>query len=112
MMADAMLQGHSTSRPNLLRALFRVMEDTAKINKKKGIDTIQFESAVKVGKMKTIDLSKFDSEEAAYQHMMAIIGDANKGYNSDYVFEIPFEDYSIQQEIPDHFKDHAQLFGS
>ena len=60
-MAEALLAGENTGRPNLLRAIFDVMEDSHvgpngewKTN---GIDTVQFVSAVKSGEGKTIDIT-------------------------------------------------------
>lgn len=117
-MADAILQGENTGRPNLLRAIYRVMEDSASQDNTKGIDTIQFESAVKAGLMGRINLKPFETldpisgEEAAYNAMMSAIGNSQEGYNSTYVHEIPIEDYCIQQPVPEHFRNHEQAHGS
>lgn len=132
-MADAILQGAEkegikTSRPNLLRAIFRVMEDSEAINPTKGIDTVQFESAIKSGLQGAMDIHQFldqeaaIGEEAAYNHMMDRIykeaQDDNgtrvyKDYNTTtFVHEAPYEDYCLQQEVPEHFKDHEQSHGS
>lgn len=61
LMAEALLAGENTGRPNLLRAIFDVMEESHvgpngewKTN---GIDTIQFVSAVKSGVGKTVDIA-------------------------------------------------------
>jgi len=39
-MADALLQGENTGKPNLLRAVYQVMEDSERDNPTRGIDTI------------------------------------------------------------------------
>ena len=140
-MADAILKGEQLSRPNLLRAVYRVMEDSSyddfthdvngRINNLdnyngKGIDTVQFESAIKSGLQGTIDISQFmdmpGGENAAYEYMMNKIykeeSDAqgnrvHKNYDTDvYVHETSFDDYCIQQEVPEHFKGHSQAHGS
>lgn len=117
-MADAILQGQETGRPNLLRAIYRVMEDSIKDDNTKGIDTVQFESTVKAGLMGRLDLKPFmemeakAGEDAAYNMMMKAIGNSKEGYSTTYVHEIPFEDYCIQQPVPEHFKNHEQAHGS
>lgn len=140
-MADAILQGENTGQPNLLRAIYEVMEESAKSSPTKGIDTIQFESTVKSGLMgrndinrvleggkwnelietkdpntgKTVQRTRGEVAAKAYLQHNLYSRDANgvvTGYNSTYVHEIPFEDYCIQQEVPEHFKDHAQQHGS
>lgn len=133
-MADALLRNEETSRPNLLRAISNIMEDSAydgrerdstgKITKQgtyngKGIDTVQFESAIKSSLQTPLDLNQFindkrTGEERAYDYLKSRI--YKKGTNDydidNYVQEAPFEDYAIQQEIPEHFKNHSQAHGS
>ena len=130
-MADAMIRGEETtggtlSRPNLLRAVYRVMQESEKLNPTKGIDTVQFESAIKSGLQGRLDISQFaempGGEEAAYTYMMnSIFKEANDGngnriykdYNTDtFVHEASYDDYCMQQEVPAHFKDHEQAHGS
>lgn len=140
-MADAILQGEDTGQPNLLRAIYEVMEESAKASPKKGIDTIQFESTVKSGLMgrndinrvlgggkwnelikvkdpntgKTVKRTRGEAAAKAYlQNNLYIKNEQGKviGYNPTFVHEIPFEDYCIQQEVPEHFKDHDQQHGS
>lgn len=117
-MADAILQGEDTGRPNLLRAVYEVMEESVKSDSTKGIDTVQFESTVKSGLMGAIDIKQFqyaeDGEVKAKAAMRAAIYADGKGgeYNSSTVHEIPFEDYCLQQEVPPHFKNHEQAHGS
>lgn len=141
-LADAITQGEETGKPNLLRALYEVMEeshfDTDGNYKLDGIDTVQFESAIKTGKGATIDISKYanmDNGEAIAKSVLKsciyqtetreyeskdkdgnpVMKEANVqvgGYNLDFVNEMPAEAYSLQQEVPEHFKDHAQVHGS
>lgn len=122
-MADAILQGEDTGRPNLLRAIYQVMEESAtktdengnKVYKNDGIDTVQFESTVKSGLTGIINLNDFleveNGEALAKQAMLdAIYQDGQ--YNETFVHEISFEDYCLQQEVPEHFKNHEQAHGS
>ena len=141
-LADAITQGEETGKPNLLRALYEVMEeshfDTDGNYKLDGIDTVQFESAIKTGKGATIDISKYanmENGEAIAKSVLKsciyqtetkkyesedkdgnpVMKEANVqvgGYNLDFVNEMPAEAYSLQQEVPEHFKDHAQVHGS
>lgn len=125
-MADAILKGEKLSRPNLLRAVYRVMEDSEKLNPTKGIDTVQFESAIKSGLQGKMNIFQFrdmeGGEEAAYTYMMNQIfkeeTDATgervyRNYNTNtFVHEASYEDYCLQQEVPEHFKEHSQAHGS
>lgn len=125
-MADAILKGEKLSRPNLLRAVYRVMEDSEKLNPTKGIDTVQFESAIKSGLQGKMNIFQFrdmeGGEEAAYTYMMNQIFKEETGatgervyrnYNTDtFIHEASYEDYCLQQEVPEHFKEHSQAHGS
>lgn len=125
-MADAILKGEKLSRPNLLRAVYRVMEDSEKLNPTKGIDTVQFESAIKSGLQGKMNIFQFrdmeGGEEAAYTYMMNQIFKEETGatgervyrnYNTEtFVHEASYEDYCLQQEVPEHFKEHSQAHGS
>lgn len=125
-MADAIIKGEKLSRPNLLRAVYRVMEDSEKLNPTKGIDTVQFESAIKSGLQGKMNIFQFrdmeGGEEAAYTYMMNQIFKEETGatgervyrnYNTDtFVHEASYEDYCLQQEVPEHFKEHSQAHGS
>lgn len=122
-MADALLQGEKTSKPNILRAIYRIMEDSEVQNPTKGIDTVQFDSAIKSGLQAPIDLNPFldmeGGEEAAYEYMKRMIyklddqGNPSNEYATDtYVHEGLYEDYCLQQEVPEHFKNHSQAHGS
>lgn len=109
-MADALLRNEETSRPNLLKVLFEAMESSFSdgIN---GIDTIQFASAVKTGLSGIVDLTSATSEDEAAAILNNAIYSENS-FNLNYVKEFPTEDYSIQQNNPEHFKDHYQAEGS
>ena len=125
-MADAILKDEKLSRPNLLRAVYRVMEDSERLMPTKGIDTVQFESSIKSGLQGKMNIYQFmnmeGGEDAAYTFMMNQIfkeeTDATgervyKNYNTDtFVHETSFEDYCLQQEVPEHFKEHFQAHGS
>lgn len=125
-MADAILKDEKLSRPNLLRAVYRVMEDSEKLNPTKGIDTVQFESSIKSGLQGKMNIYQFmnmeGGEDAAYTFMMNqifkeetdVTGErVYKNYNTDtFVHETSFEDYCLQQEVPEHFKEHSQAHGS
>lgn len=113
-LADAILQGENTGRPNILRAIFEVMEESAEKNPTKGIDTFMFASAVKAGLHGRIDLKDFLEEGDAKEYIKKKIEDATSddGYNATYVHTYPAEDYIIQQEVPKHFLDHSQAHGS
>lgn len=126
-MADAIIKGEEAvsgkmSRPNLLRAIFRVMEDSEKNNPTQGIDTVQFESSIKSGLQGALSIHTFENEDDAYDYMMNRIYEEEynpsgekvyKNYNvNTYVHETPYENYCLQQEVPAHFKNHAQAQGS
>lgn len=142
-MADALLQGEDTGKPNLLRAIFEVMEeshfDKDGNYKTDGIDTAQFESTVKSGLMGRINLNDLvndpNGESIAKARMEAAIYEATAkevketnpengveetktiyertgAYNNSAVDVVPFEDYCLQQEVPEHFKEHEQAHGS
>lgn len=116
-LADAILQGEETGKPNLLRAIYEVMEESAEKNPGRGIDTIQFESTCKSGLMAPINIKQFynskGGETMAKLTLEQAIYNTDGSYNTGtYVYEVPFENYAIQQEVPEHFKDHYQAHGS
>ena len=142
-MADAILQNENTGRPNLLRAIYEVMEESHYDEdgnyKTDGIDTVQFESTVKSGLMGRINLNKYVNdvngeakakavmEACLYETTPKTIQEVNPEtgeledvtintktgkYSKTYVHELPFEDYCLQQEVPEHFKNHEQVHGS
>lgn len=117
-LADAILQNEDTGRPNLLRAVYEIMEESAKDDNTRGIDTVQFESTVKSGLMGAVNIKQFqyaeDGKNKAKAAMRAAIyaNGVSGEYNNSVVHEIPFEDYCLQQEVPPHFKNHEQAHGS
>lgn len=142
-MADAIFQNENTGRPNLLRAIYEVMEESHYDEdgnyKTDGIDTVQFESTVKSGLMGRINLNKYVNDangEAKAKAVMkaclyetttktvqevnpetgeledVVINTKTGKYSKTYVHELPFEDYCLQQEVPEHFKNHEQVHGS
>lgn len=119
-MADAILKGEDTGRPNMLRAIYEVMEESAKSNPTKGIDTVQFDSAVKSGLHDPINIGQFMDKEGgerlAKEHLLNSIYAAKDGKrSSEYsssVRKIEWMDYGLQQEVPQHFNDHEQAHGS
>ena len=122
-MADALTRNEKTSRPNLLGAIFRVMEDSERLNPTMGIDTVQFESAIKSGLQGAMDIHQFmntpGGEEAAYTYMMNQMyqrgedGLRSRQYNTrTFVHETSYDSYCLQQEVPAHFDNHHQAQGS
>lgn len=131
-MADALLR--SGGKTNYLTSIFDFMEYTQGLAKDengrlvgipntKGIDTIQFESAIKTGLVNPIDISdeaikKFRtdrgiadsvSDETVIKNMLyAATFKKDGSYNTDNVAEMDFNYYSIQQEVPQHFKGEQQ----
>ena len=94
--------------------LIQMMEDTYRIDPKTGIDTINFDSAIKVGNSKSINV---EAESAALKTELrsAMFSGQSHGsnrYNPDYVTTIDIDSYSYQQNNPEHFIDHKQLLGS
>ena len=113
-MADAILRGEDTGKPNLLRAIFDVMEESAEKHPGKGIDSIMFGSAVKAGLHGQIDIADSITEEEAKARLEVIFDSNSKDgmYNPTFVHTYPAEDYTIQQEVPAHFMDHDQAHGT
>lgn len=138
-MADALLQNEKTSQPNLLRAIYNVMEDSYFTGRKRdadgniteygaynnrGIDTIQFESSIKSALQGAVDVAQhwndIDGEAKAIEMLENVIykkdGNGNilrDQYEEDtYVQKTDYDNYCIQQEVPEHFRDHDQTHGS
>lgn len=134
-LADAIMQGEGQS--NLLSSIYEVMEESHYDENGKykadGIDTVQFASAVKSGLTGAIDINdcinmengakvaKEKLQQTIYKHRNKTVKAGDKtytvnrqlnAYNDTFVHTIPFEDYSLQQEIPKHFMEHEQLIGS
>lgn len=123
-MADALTRNEDTGIPNILRAIYDIMEESHKVKNENGkyiastdgIDDIQFESTVKAGLYGRINLKQFSTdpqgETNAKDELRSKIFDGQGGYNNTYIHETRYEDYCIQQEVPEHFKDHSQAHGS
>ena len=130
-MADAILRNENTGKPNLLRAIYDVMEESARRFNTMGIDTVQFESTCKSGLQAPIDINQFYNDPNGEFNAKYLLNsciyenyvrteeqkEANPNealrYNTNvYVYEVPFENYAIQQEVPAHFKNHEQPMGS
>lgn len=140
LLADALMRGGK--KQSKLAAIFDFMEESAYDGRKTsfnpktntyevieegtyngiGIDTVQFNSAVKSGESGVIDVNSVDS----YEDVKKILNNAvylnsdrtapadnnHDRYNANYVHTYSFEDYGIQQEVPAHLADHEQLMGS
>ena len=79
----------------------------------KGIDTIQFESAVKVGLGGALNVNNKNYHEIiAELKSKSTSGISGKDYDDRYVDTFSYEDYAVQQEVPAHLQDHRQLLGS
>lgn len=133
-LADAIIRGGN--KVSKLTAIFDFMEDSAydgriskdgKVIKEgiyngKGIDTIQFESAVNSGSLGAVDLnsaSTYDEVKSILENAAYYNADKSESsdndmdrYNDQFVHTISFEDYGVQQEVPAHLVDHSQLMGS
>lgn len=94
----------STGHSEKLRAINEFMEE-------RGIDVIQFESAVKVGKQGVVDLNGVDD----YKSVKEVLNNAtvqNGVENPNVVHKVSYEDYGIQTETPEHSIDATALFGT
>lgn len=116
LLAEAIMR--KGNQPNKLSAIYKFMEDSQRDASGrptgKGIDTIQFESTVKTGLMGVIDINGLTTEEEVYNALQTAAGydRDTDSYSKDYVHEIPFDDYIIQQNVPSHFRKHSQGEGS
>lgn len=96
-----------------------------------GIDTVQFESTVKSGLAGKIDIKQFQdvengerlAKEEIERHIYSQWQDVEnpdgtitrthtREYNKNHIHETPYEDYCLQQEVPEHFIEHSQAHGS
>lgn len=112
-MADALLRGQETGRPNLLGALFDVMEESAKSNPTRGIDFTVFESGVKTGLTGAISINEFiddpNGREKAFTKLWSSAFKEDGSYNEDFIDVLDAEDYTTQQTVPEHFFLHGGL---
>lgn len=94
-----------------LRALNDFMEDNA-------IDVIQFESAVKVGKQGIIDINSIQGynniKKSLYNQTRTLSpkGSITREENPNVIHKVSYEDYGIQQPVPEHATDSEQLIGT
>lgn len=87
----------------ILRALNEFMN-------KNEIDCVMFESAVKVGCQGPIDINRLDAKEIKGTLTKYIM--KNGEQNPEVVHTIPYEDYGIQVENPQHAVDAMNLIGT
>ena len=117
-LADAIMRGQETQRPNILGAIFDVMEESYKTDPKEGIDFVIFESGVKTGLMGAISLNDFvdnpDGRALAYKKLIDNIyqNGQHSAYNENYVDILDAEDYTEQQVVPEHFMHGSLQWGS
>lgn len=71
-----------------------------------GVDVIQFESTVKAGLQGAVRINPSNSPKA----ITKILNEALTNPQKFYV--VPYEDYGLQQEVPEHYMDSTQLFGT
>ena len=127
-MADAIIRGAErngiqTGKPCLLRAIYDVMEESERLNPTKGIDTVQFTSAIKSGLQGSINLHEYANDRYGETKARVALknaiylrdneGNLTKNYNTrTFVKEADYSTYCLQQEVPDHFINHSQAQGS
>ena len=125
LMANALIGETDTGRPNIMRAIMRVMENShyttnengEKVYKQNGLDTAIFHSGVKTGYMTGINLNQFledpNGEAKAIAELEKLFDPSSEdGYNPNYVHAVPVEDVSQQLEVPGHFRDQQNIWGS
>ena len=115
-MADALLRGQNTSRPNLLGALFDLMEQSAETNPTRGIDFVVFESGVKTGLTGPISINEFiedpNGKEKAFTKLWNSAFNEDGTYNENFIDVLDAEDYTTQQTVPEHFMHGDLQWGS
>ena len=137
-MAGALLNNVETGKPNLLKVLYDVMEDSAfdgddttgRTQNGRGIDAFVFNSAVKSGLTGSSNIvndwynGKFEGTNAEVEAKLkeSLLGElyAKKQdgsidfskYNEFTVKSIPVEDYALQTEVPLHMIDEKVIWGS
>lgn len=101
-----------------LEALAIFLEESAKQDSLRGIDTINFDSAVKIGENSdSIDLNNLDGYQTLEKLRESVYGDKNaektpQNYKSGVVTEYDVEDYKIISNKPEHFRDSSQPMGT
>lgn len=74
------------------------------------IDVVQFESAIKDGLQGAIDISDYNDRESVREVLNVAIKDPFTG--SQRISKVPYADYGIQQEVPEHAVDDFAGFGT
>lgn len=93
-----------------IEAIARFMEETAERNPKAGIDTINFDSAVKIGLTDDVTDTDVNSGDELLENLRDAYNDKRAFPNA--VTEYDVRDYKIVQEKPEHFKNSTQPMGS
>lgn len=100
---NELIGGKLHSSPKL-RAISKYMEDN-------DIDVVQFESAVKVGLQGAVDLNDATSFEDTYNRLQDS-SHLEGSENPNVIHSIPYEDYGIQVQTPEHSIDSSQGIGT
>lgn len=82
-----------------LMGIYNFMEDN-------NIDVVQFESTVKVGKQGVLDINNLNDAKQIQTYLESRIGDP------EVIHELPYDDYGIQQQVPEHLLDAANIYGT
>ena len=108
-LADALVRGDNaniTKSGNKLRAIFDFMEKSSEGSSyDKGIDTVQFASALKQSVSGVVDITGNLTYEEVTARLNKSVYNSNHEYNYDIVHKVSYADYSLQQEVPRHFFD-------
>ena len=118
LMADAIISSdREIAKTNKLKGIFDFMEATAYTKGQYngiGIDTIQFESAIKSGLSGVVDINQATTANEVFDILVEHARgrkDVDEIYNENYVHTFEFSDYGIQQPVPAHLQGQ-QLMGS
>lgn len=101
-----------------IAAIAKFMEESADADIRTGIDTVNFDSAVKIGgNSKAIDLAGLNGQQTLEKLRSEVYGSKSaekteKNYTQGTVTEYNIEDYKIVQQKPEHFKNSSQPIGS
>lgn len=101
-----------------IAAIAKFMEESADADIKAGIDTVNFDSAVKIGgNSEAIDLTGLNGQQTLEKLRTAVYGSktakrVKDNYRQGTVTEYDVEDYKIVQQKPEHFKHGNQPIGS
>ena len=80
---------------------------------KNNIDVVQFESAVKEGGQGKIDINNLNDKASILQKLNDSIIDPSTGQPMpDVIHELNYEDYGIQNTVPEHLMDAESLYGT